>query len=134
MGMIKEFKAFALKGNMVDIAVGMIIGAAFSKAVTSLVNDVIMPPIGMLLGQMDFSKLAITLQGKDGPVTLRYGAFINTLVDFFIVAWVIFIVIKLMNRLRPAEPTEVTEKPCPKCCTQIPLLATRCPHCTSDLG
>jgi large conductance mechanosensitive channel len=141
MSMLKEFRDFAMRGNVVDLAVGVIIGGAFGKIVSSLVNDVIMPPIGMLLGNVDFSKLAITLQNavyeKDKlvkpEVTLNYGAFINTVIDFVIVAFVIFIVIKQMNRLKKEPPKEPTEKDCPKCCTHIPIKATRCPHCTSEV-
>jgi large conductance mechanosensitive channel len=143
MGMLKEFRDFAMRGNVVDLAVGVIIGGAFGKIVSSLVSDVIMPPIGMLLGNVDFSKLAITLQdasvnasGKAIPaVTLNYGAFINTVIDFVIVAFVIFMVIKQMNRLKKEPPPkEPTEKDCPKCCSHIPIKATRCPQCTSELA
>jgi len=139
MGMMKEFKEFAMRGNVVDMAVGIIIGGAFGKIVTSFVNDVIMPPIGMVLGNVDFSSLAITLKDKTGDVeavTLKYGAFINTVLDFVIVAFAIFIVIKQMNRFKKKEeaaPPEPTTKACPKCFSDIPIKATRCPHCTSDL-
>ena len=139
MGMMKEFKEFAMRGNVVDMAVGIIIGGAFGKIVTSLVNDVIMPPIGMLLGDHDFSQLSITLRqeaaGADA-VTLSYGLFINTVLDFIIVALCIFMMIKAMNRLKRKEeesPKEPTTKDCPKCCSTIPIRATRCPSCTSDL-
>jgi large conductance mechanosensitive channel len=138
--MISEFKEFAMRGNVVDMAVGIIIGGAFGKIVTSLVNDVIMPPIGMLMGNVDFSSLAITLrqQAADaGAVTIRYGVFINTVLDFLIVAFCIFMVIKAMNRMKRAEaepPPAPTTKDCPKCCSSIPLKATRCPNCTSELG
>jgi large conductance mechanosensitive channel len=140
MGMLKEFKEFAMRGNVVDMAVGIIIGGAFGKIVSSLVNDVIMPPIGMLLGGADFSKLTIPLREKVGDaqaVTLNYGAFINTVLDFVIVAFCIFAVIKAMNRLKgeAKKPAEVpTTKDCPKCCSTIPIKATRCPNCTSELG
>jgi large conductance mechanosensitive channel len=141
MSMVKEFRDFAMRGNVIDLAVAVIIGGAFNKIVTSLVNDVIMPPVGMLLGNVDFSKLSLTLQAavyeKDKlikpTVTLNYGAFINTVIDFLIVAFVIFMVIKQINRLKKEPPKEPTEKDCPKCCTHIPLKATRCPHCTSEL-
>jgi large conductance mechanosensitive channel len=138
--MLKEFRDFAMKGNVVDMAVGIIIGGAFGKIISSLVSDVIMPPIGLLLGNVDFSSLAWTLrEGSKGvdPVTIKYGLFINTVLDFVIVAAAIFLVIKQMNRLRfrPAEaPKEPTTKSCPRCLTQIAVKATRCPACTSDLG
>ena len=136
MGMIKEFKEFAMKGNVVDLAVGLIIGGAFGKIVTSLVNDVIMPPIGMLLGKVDFSTLAITLsdQGDGKPVLLRYGAFINTVIDFVIVAFAIFLLIQQINRLKREAPAAPTTRDCPKCLSAIPLKATRCAHCTSELS
>ena len=139
MGMVKEFKEFAMRGNVVDMAVGIIIGAAFGKIVNSLVNDIIMPPIGMLLGNVDFSNLAVTLKEKTAAaeaVTVNYGVFINTVLDFTIVALAIFILIKQMNRLKKEEPAPVAEpttKSCPRCFTDIPVKATRCPHCTSDL-
>ena len=139
MGMLKEFKEFAMRGNVVDMAVGIIIGAAFGKIVSSFVKDVIMPPIGLLLGNVDFSHLAITLQEKTATaeaVTIKYGVFINTVLDFIIVAFAIFIVIKQMNRFKKQEeaPTaEPTTKECPKCFTAIPIRAKRCPNCTSEL-
>jgi large conductance mechanosensitive channel len=132
MGMLKEFKEFAVKGNAIDMAVGLVIGAAFGKIVSSLVNDIIMPPIGLLLGKVDFSSLAIHLNEK---TAIKYGLFINTLLDFVIVAFAIFLVIKQVNRLKKAPPpAEPTTKDCPKCCSSIPVKASRCPHCTSDLG
>lgn len=139
MGMLREFREFAVKGNVVDMAVGIIIGGAFGKIVSSLVNDVVMPPIGMLLGNVDFSQLAITLREKTAEaeaVTINYGAFINTVIDFIIVAFAIFIVIKQMNRLRRKEeqpPKEPTTKECPKCFSTISIKAVRCPNCTSEL-
>ena len=139
MGMLKEFKDFAMRGNVVDMAVGIVIGAAFGKIVTSLVNDVIMPPIGLLLGKVDFSELTVTLKQKTEEaeaVTLNYGVFINTILDFVIVAFAIFLVIKQMNRLKKKkeEPVSVpTTKECPKCFSSIPIKASRCPHCTSEL-
>jgi large conductance mechanosensitive channel len=137
MGMLKEFKEFAMKGNVLDMAVGIIIGAAFGKIVTSLVNDVIMPPIGLALGNVDFSSLAVTLRQKTDSVpavAIRYGTFINTIIDFVIVAFAIFIVIKQLNRLkRPAAPPDVTTKDCPRCLMSIPVKATRCGHCSVDL-
>jgi large conductance mechanosensitive channel len=137
MGIINEFKKFAMRGNVLDMAVGIIIGAAFGKIVTSLVNDVIMPPIGLLLGNVDFSKLALTVREKSAAaeaVTIRYGAFINTILDFFIVAFALFIVIKQMNRLKKKEEAPAaTTKECQRCFSIIPLKATRCPNCTSEL-
>lgn len=139
MGMVQEFKKFAVRGNVVDMAVGIIIGGAFGKIVTSLVNDIIMPPIGLILGNVDFADLAITLSEKTAEaeaVTLRYGAFINSVLDFIIVALAIFLVIRQMNRFRRKEeprPVETTTKECPKCFSTIPLQATRCPNCTSEL-
>jgi large conductance mechanosensitive channel len=108
MSMMKEFKAFAMKGNVVDMAVGIIIGAAFGKIVSSLVNDVLMPPIGLLMGGMDFSKLAI---GINSEVSIRYGIFINTVLDFIIVAFCIFMIVKMMNRLKKAEVPAAPEAP-----------------------
>jgi large conductance mechanosensitive channel len=139
MGMIKEFKEFAMRGNVVDMAVGIIIGGAFGKIVTSLVSDVIMPPIGVLLGSVDFSQLSIPLRTKTAEaeaVTIKYGLFINTVLDFVIVAFCIFMVIKAMNRMTRKEesPKEPTTRDCPKCCTSIPIRATRCPNCTSELA
>ena len=137
MGMLKEFRDFAMKGNVVDMAVGIVIGGAFGKIVSSLVSDVIMPPIGLLLGNVDFSSLAFPLKkaiGETPAVTINYGVFINTVIDFVIVAFAIFLVIKQMNRLKKAPPpAEVTTKSCPKCCSTIPLKATRCPNCTSEI-
>ncbi len=135
---LKEFKAFAMRGNMIDMAVGIIIGAAFGKVVTSLVSNILMPPIGFLLGRVDFSSLVITLHEKtaDMPaVVISYGVFINTLIDFIIVAFAVFIVIKQVNRFAPVGslPAEPTTKPCPFCCTDIPIKAKRCPQCTSQI-
>jgi large conductance mechanosensitive channel len=140
MGMLKEFKEFAMRGNVVDMAVGIIIGVAFGKIISSLVNDVIMPPIGLLLGDVDFGQLAITLKEKTvaaEAVTIKYGVFINTIVDFIIVAFAIFIVIRQLNRYKRKKEEELvpepTTKECPKCFTVIPIKATRCPNCTSEL-
>jgi large conductance mechanosensitive channel len=139
MGLLKEFKEFAMRGNVVDMAIGIIIGAAFGKIITSLVNDVIMPPIGLFLGHVDFASLAITLKGKTAAaeaVTIKYGVFINTLLDFIIVAFVIFLLIKQINRLKQkAEviPEVPVTKECPKCFSTISIKATRCPNCTSEL-
>lgn len=134
-----EFKKFAMRGNVMDMAVGIIIGAAFGKIVDSLVNDVIMPPIGWALGKVDFSDLALTLTED---VTIKYGAFINTVISFTIVAFAVFILIKAVNTLQAKMLKEEAEaeaaaapttKKCPYCCSEIPLEATRCPHCTSEL-
>jgi large conductance mechanosensitive channel len=137
MGMLKEFKEFAMKGNVVDMAVGIIIGVAFGKIVSSLVGDVIMPPIGYLLGNVDFSNLAFTLKEatETAPaVEIKYGLFINTVIDFLIVAFAIFMVVKLMNRLKKPAPTPAaTTRDCPHCLMSVPLKATKCGHCTSDL-
>jgi len=131
VGMLKEFREFAVKGNVIDMAVGIVIGAAFGKIVTSLVNDIIMPPLGLLLGRMDFSSLAIQLNEK---TAVKYGVFVNTVIDFTIVAFAVFLVIKQINRLKKAPPpADPTTKDCPKCCSSIPIKATRCPHCTSEL-
>jgi large conductance mechanosensitive channel len=137
MGMLKEFRDFAMKGNVVDMAVGIIIGVAFGKIVSSLVGDVIMPPIGFLLGNVDFSSLAFTLKEatESSPaITIKYGLFINTIIDFVIVAFVIFMVVKLKNRLKkPAPAAAATIKDCPHCLMSVPLKATKCGHCTSEL-
>lgn len=147
--MLKEFREFAMRGTVVDMAVGIIIGAAFGAIVKSLVDDVLMPPIGMLLGQVDFSNLfAVLREGATagpyvsvaaakaaGAVTLNYGLFINSIISFLIVAFAVFMVIKNLNRLKKAEvPAAPTTQDCPHCCTAIPLAATRCPHCTSSLA
>jgi large conductance mechanosensitive channel len=147
--MLKEFKEFALRGNVLDMAVGIIIGAAFGTIVTSLVNDIIMPPIGLLLGRVDFANLFIQLQeGKTagpyaslvdaqaaGAVTMNYGLFVNALISFVIVAFVIFLLIRSVNQLKRKEaPPAPTTKECPRCLSAIPLKATRCAYCTSDLA
>ena len=141
--MLKEFRDFAMRGNVVDLAIGVIIGAAFGKIVSSLVNDVLMPPIGLLVGNIDFSNIFISLSAHQyatiaeakaaGVPTLNIGLFINTIIDFVIVAFVIFLLIRQMNRLMPKPAAPVTTKDCPRCATAIPLKATRCPHCTSEL-
>jgi len=139
--MLKEFRDFVMKGNVIDLAVAVIIGAAFGKIVTSFTNDIIMPPIGMLLGNVNFTDLFISLDGNQyaslavaqaaGAPTINYGVFINTIIDFLIVAFVIFLIIKKMRRApAPAAPTT---KECPFCYTQIPIPATRCPNCTSEI-
>lgn len=143
--MWKEFKAFIARGNAFDLAVGVIIGAAFGRIITSLVDDVIMPPIGLLLGKVDFTNLYLNLGGKSypslaaakeaGAATLNYGVFLNTVINFLIVAFVIFLLVKQINRLKAAPaPASPTTKECPFCLTVIPLKATRCPACTSELG
>jgi large conductance mechanosensitive channel len=143
--MLKEFKEFALRGNVIDLAVGVIIGAAFGKIVSSLVNDILMPPIGLLLGKVDFSNLYISLTGEKfksladaqaaGAATLNYGIFLNNVIDFIIVALVIFVIIRQVNRLttKPAPAAEPTTRECPYCITQVSIKATRCPNCTSEL-
>jgi len=147
--MFKDFKAFAMRGNVVDMAVGIIIGGAFGTIVKSLVSDVIMPPIGLLVGGVDFSDLFFTLKDGAAPgpyatlasaqaagaVTIGYGLFINAVISFLIVAFAVFMLIKGINRLHREEnqTVEVTTKECPRCFTAIPVRATRCPHCTSDL-
>jgi large conductance mechanosensitive channel len=137
--MLKEFKEFAVKGNVVDMAVGIIIGAAFGTIVNSLVKDIIMPPIGLLLGKVDFSNLGLTLKEATATapaVTLNYGAFINTVISFLIVSFAVFLLIKGINKLKREEaapPAAPTTKDCPFCCSAIPIKATKCPHCTSGL-
>jgi large conductance mechanosensitive channel len=134
MGMIQEFKDFAMKGNVIDMAVGIVIGAAFGKIVTSLVGDIIMPPIGVLMNGVDFSSLAVTLQEKTAThpaVAISYGAFLNTVIDFLIVSFAIFMVIKQLNRLK--KPVAATTKDCPQCLMTIPVAAKKCGHCTSTL-
>jgi len=142
---LQEFRDFAVKGNVVDMAVGIIIGAAFGKIVTSLVNDILMPPVGLLLGNVDFSDLSIVLKDKTdeaAAITLNYGAFINNIIDFLIVGFAIFFVIKQLNRLKKLTDKkeeesevikEITTKECPKCFSEISLKATRCPCCTSEI-
>ena len=132
MSFIQEFKAFAMRGSVVDLAIGVIIGAAFGRIVNSFVNDIIMPPIGVILGGVDFSDLALTIHEATPthPVVLwRYGSFINTVVDFAIIAFVIFMVIKAMNKLLPPQPVEPLTKECPECLMQIPRKAKKCGHC-----
>jgi large conductance mechanosensitive channel len=142
--MLKEFKAFIMRGNVLDLAVAVIIGGAFGKIVSSFVSDVVMPPIGLLLGKVDFSNLYINMSGgtyeslaaakEAGAATLNYGVFLNNVVDFVIIALVIFLMIKAMNKLqKPAPKEEPKVKDCPFCCTSIPVKASRCPNCTSKL-
>ena len=143
--MFKEFKEFIMRGNVLDLAVGIVIGAAFGRIVTSLVSDILMPPIGVLHGKVDFKNLFIDLSGghyatldaanKAGAATIKYGLFLNTVVEFLIVAFVIFLVVKQANRMKrqPALAAPTT-KECLFCRTSIPIQATRCPNCTSQLG
>lgn len=139
MSLIKEFKTFAMRGNVVDMAVGIIIGASFGKIISSLVNDVLMPPIGMLIGGMDFSSLSLTVKSataESSAVVIRYGVFINMVVDFIIVAFAMFLMIKAMNRLmkkQEAVQQAPTTKECPECLMVIPSNAKKCAHCTSAL-
>lgn len=144
MSFFNEFKAFAVRGNAVDMAVGIIIGAAFGKIIDSLVKDVVMPPIGRLLGGVDFKQLYINLGDKTfetleaaekaGAPLIKYGAFINALVDFTIIAFAIFVMVRMINKLKTQpQPVDPTTKECPHCLSTIPLKATRCAHCTSNL-
>ena len=132
-----EFKAFAMKGNVVDLAVGVIIGSAFGKIVSSLVADVIMPPLGLLMGGVDFANKEFILRSATDSapaVALRYGVFINSIIDFLIIAFAIFVVIKQFSKLKKQEiPPEPNEKDCPFCFSNIPIKATKCPHCTSSV-
>ena len=154
---LSEFKAFAVRGNVIDMAVGIIIGAAFGKIVDSMVNDVIMPPLGWLMGKVDFTNLYLTMPTKlddlgnmphydslaaakaAGAVTINYGVFINTLISFLLVAFAVFLLIKGINKLQAAAKKEeaaesaATQKACPHCFSQIDIRATRCPHCTSEI-
>jgi large conductance mechanosensitive channel len=142
--MLKEFKEFAMKGNVLDMAIGLIIGAAFGKIITSLVTDVIMPPIGLILGRVEFSSLFLSLSGTHydslaaakvaGAPTINYGVFLNNVVDFLIVAFVIFLVVRQVNRWKKPVPAAApVTKECPYCFTAIPIKAMRCPNCTSEL-
>lgn len=148
--MMKEFKAFAIKGNMIDLAVGMIIGTSFNKIVSSLVNDMIMPILGLFTGKVDFSQLYVALDGNTyatlaeaeeaGAACFKYGSFLAGLLDFLIMAFVVFLFVRQVNKLRsmaapevPEEPKAPTTKICPFCKSEISIEATRCPHCTSEL-
>ena len=149
MSLLNDFKAFLMKGNVIDLAVGMVVGTAFTGMVKSLVDDVIMPPIGLLIGGVDFSNLFLTVKegakaagpyatlaaAKDaGAVTMNIGLFINTLISLVIVGFAIFMVVKAISKLqKQPQPADPTTKECPQCCTEIPLKASRCPHCTSEL-
>jgi large conductance mechanosensitive channel len=142
--MLKEFREFVMRGNVLDLAVAVIIGAAFGKIVNSFVEDVLMPPIGLALGRVDFSNLFINLSGKDypsvaaakaaGAATLNYGIFINNIINFLIIALAIFLIIRQVNRFqRPAPAAAPTNKECPYCLSAVPVKASRCAHCTSDI-
>ncbi len=143
--MFSEFKKFIMRGNVLDLAIGVIIGAAFGKIVASLVNDILMPVISLVTGKIDFASLFVSLNGKeyatlalakaDKAPTLAYGLFINTVIEFLIVALVIFLIVKQVNRFKqPEEAPAAATKDCPECCTAIPLAAKRCPACTSALA
>jgi large conductance mechanosensitive channel len=142
--MLKEFKEFAMRGNVIDMAVGIVIGAAFGRIVSSLVADIIMPPIGLLLGRVDFSNLFINLSRqhydsladakKAGVAVISYGVFVNTVIDFMILAFAIFLLVRQINRFqKPAPAPAPSTKECPYCASTIPLKAVRCPNCTSEL-
>lgn len=144
--MINEFKSFIMRGNVLDLAIGIVIGAAFAAVISSLVNDIIMPPIGYLLGGVNFVDLFISLDGQDygsltaaqdaGAATINYGLFLNAVIIFLVVAFIIFLIVKAANKMQRAEeeaPAEPTTKSCPYCFSEISLEATRCPNCTSQL-
>jgi len=145
MSMLSDFKQFAMRGNVVDLAVGFVLGTAFGKITTSLVNDVIMPPIGLVLGKVDFSSLYLNLSERQfatlaaaktaGAPIIAYGTFINTIIDFLVVAFAMFLLVQQMNRIAPAPaaPRAPAEKDCPYCLSKIPTAATKCSHCTSEL-
>jgi len=142
--MLKEFKEFAMRGNVLDMAIGVIIGGAFGKIVSSLVSDVLMPPLGLLMGKVDFSSLFLNLSGTSQPSltaakaagapTINYGVFLQTVFDFIIIAFVIFMIVKQVNRFnKPGAPAAPTTKDCPQCLSTIPIKATKCAHCTSNV-
>lgn len=143
--MLDEFKTFAMRGNVLDMAVGVIVGGAFGKIVSSMVSDILMPPLGLLVGRVDFSSLFIDLSGtrpaslaaarQAGVPTINYGVFLQSVLDFLIIAFVIFVLIRQVNRLitKPAAPPSPATKECPHCCSIIPARAIRCAHCTSEL-
>jgi large conductance mechanosensitive channel len=143
MAVFKEFKEFAMKGNVLDMAVGIIIGAAFGKIIASIVQDMLMPPLGLLLHHVNFSNLFISLDGKSyataeaakaaGAVTLNYGIFLNTIIEFLIIAFAVFFLIRMVNRWTRKPASSPTTRACPYCCSEIPLKATRCPHCTANV-
>ena len=141
--MLKEFKEFAMRGNVLDMAVGIIIGAAFGKIITSLVTDILMPPLGLVLGKVDFSNLFLNISGKSydslaaakaaGAATINYGIFLNNIIDFLIVAFAIFLLVRQVNRWNKPAAAAPTTKDCPYCATKIPINASRCPNCTSQI-
>ena len=141
--MFKEFKEFAMRGNVLDMAIGIILGAAFGKIVSSLVNDILMPPIGLVLGRVDFSNLFLDLSGGHhasvteakaaGAATINYGLFLNTIIDFVFVSFAVFLLVKQINRLKRSHPAPPATKACPFCLYTIPLEASRCAFCTSEL-
>jgi large conductance mechanosensitive channel len=141
--MLKEFKEFVMRGSVLDLAIGIVIGAAFGKIVSSFVNDILMPPIGLILGKVDFSNLFLNLSGqhyasleeakKAGAATINYGVFLNTVIDFVIVGLAIFLLIRQINKLRKQEPPPPDKRDCPYCLTSIPVKAIRCPACTSEI-
>jgi large conductance mechanosensitive channel len=142
--MLKEFKEFAIRGNVLDMAIGIIIGAAFGKIITSFVGDILMPPIGLLLGKLDFSSLYLNISGKSydtlaaaraaGAATINYGVFLNGVIDFLIVVFFVFLLVRQVNRWKgPLPAAAPSTKDCSYCYTAVPLKATRCPHCTSEL-
>jgi large conductance mechanosensitive channel len=143
MSIAKDFRDFVSRGNVVDLAVGVIIGAAFGKIVSSMVSDILMPPIGLLLGKVDFSGLFLALNGEHydtlalaktaGAPTLNYGLFLNNVIDFMIVAFVVFLVVKQVNKIMP-KPAAAPTKDCPRCISKISAAATKCPHCTADIA
>ncbi|MDR3449227.1 MAG: large-conductance mechanosensitive channel protein MscL [Alphaproteobacteria bacterium] len=143
MSVAKDFRDFIARGNVVDMAVGIIIGAAFGKIVSSMVADILMPPIGLLVGKIDFSSLFVALNGEHYPTldaakaagapTLNYGIFLNNTIDFLIVAFVVFLIIKQVNRILPKAPP-AAKKDCPRCASSIAAVATKCPHCTADIA
>jgi len=133
---LKEFRDFIQRGNVVDLAVGVIIGAAFGKIVSSAVNDLVMPPIGMLIGKVDFKQLKVVL-GTDAAgkeTAIAYGAFVNTMIEFLLIAWAVFLLVKAVNHLSPKAPeAPAATRDCPFCCSAIPLAATKCAQCTSEV-
>ena len=141
--MIEEFKKFIMRGNMIDLAIGVVIGGAFGKIISSLVSDILMPPLGLLFGKVDFSNLFISLTGQKyasladaqaaGAPTFNYGLFVNNIIDFLIIALVIFFIIRAINKLNRKQEAEPTTRECPHCLSQIPKKATRCPSCTSEV-
>ncbi len=140
MKMFKEFKEFAMRGNVVDMAVGIVIGGAFGRIVSSFINDVLMPPLGVLIGNADFSELCLNLtsgRGGSKPVVLSYGKFITSVIDFLIIAFAVFIMVRIMNKMKPPDPAPITaptDKKCPECRMNVPLDARRCGHCAQPIA